>query len=227
MKRLLLPLLPVLAAAAAPAAEFTFGAAPAADVPDDNDSGLISTINVPDLGLTVTGLTVSLTLRGGLGGGWNGDLYAYIAHEGSLGVLLNRPGRTATSQIGYADDGFVDVIFSDAAPADVHLYRASGGGSPVTGLWQPDARGTDPDTVFDTDVRTLFLAGFDNLPAAGEWRLFVADLSPGGSFVLEGWGITFQSNPTTPGLIPEPGTLAGGAALALLLAAGAVRRLTR
>jgi hypothetical protein len=224
MNRALLALLPALAGTAAPAAGFTYGTVPGAAVPDGNDSGLVSTLQVPDLGLTVTGLTVSLTLRGGPVGGWNGDLYAYVAHEGRLGVLLNRPGRSTASPIGYADDGVVDVTFADAAPADIHRYRDFGGGSPVAGLWQPDARATDPDTVLDTDARTLFLAGFDHLPAAGEWRLFVADLSPGGSFVLEGWSITFQS---VPPLIPEPATLAGGAALALLLTAGAARRRTR
>lgn len=213
MKSALFPALFALASAAAPAAVFNYGATPGAAVPDGNASGLVSTIQVPDLGLTITGLTVSLTLRGGLGGGWNGDVYAYIAHEGVLGMLLNRPGRSASSSLGYADNGFLDVTFDDTALGDVHEYRALGGGNPVTGLWQPDARATDPDAVLDTDARTLFLSGFENLPAAGEWRLFVADVSPGGAFVVENWGITFHSD---IGLVPEPGALAAGAALALL-----------
>ncbi|HMO64114.1 MAG TPA: PEP-CTERM sorting domain-containing protein [Verrucomicrobiota bacterium] len=221
--KLLLLASAVLAAAAVPAAEFTYGAAPGAAVPDGNDSGFVSTLVVPDLGLMISGLTVSLTLRGGPLGGWNGDLYAHVAHEGALSVLLNRPGRTATRPLGYNDNGFLDVTFDDAAPADVHLYRDFGGASPVTGLWQPDARATDPAAVRDTDSRTLFLGGFDNLPAAGEWRLFVADLLPGGDVVLESWSITFRSS-VDP--IPEPGTLAGGAALLLLAAAAGRRRLT-
>lgn len=228
MKPATLPALFVLAsAAAAPAVEFTYGTAPGTAVPDSDPSGYVSTINVPDLGLTISGLTVSLNLRGGPVGGWNGDVYAYLAHNGVLGVLLNRPGRTAANSLGYADDGFLDVTFADAAPGDIHLYQAlAGGPGPATGLWQPDARATDPDDVLDTDARTLFLGGFDNLPAAGEWRLFVTDLSPGGSFVVEDWGITFQADPGRA-LIPEPGTLAGGAALALLLAAGALRQRER
>jgi subtilisin-like proprotein convertase family protein len=176
-------------------------------IPDNNASGLASIIAVAGSGQTVTSVEVVMTTQNG----WNGDLYAYLEHDGVLSVLLNRPGRTAADAAGAASSG-MQIRFADAAPTDIHTAIPATYGALASGTYQPDARAEDPDLVTDASTRSLHLYGFDGQLADGEWTLFVADLSGGDIATLANWSLSVT-------VVPEPSTsaLLFGAALPLLL----------
>ena len=103
-------------------------------VPDNAPTGLVSVIPVSS-----NEQVVSVELQLNITGGWNGDLYAYVEHNGAISVLLNRPGRTAANLAGAASSG-MSVIFSDDAPLDIHTAISNNFGDFVTGTFQPDGR---------------------------------------------------------------------------------------
>jgi hypothetical protein len=152
-------------------------------------------------------------------GGWNGDLYAQLSHNGVSSVLLNRVGVSSTDPFGYSDAGF-SVTFADAAPrGDIHWYRnvlAVEGldlrAGPLTGTWAPDGRpfglALDPASQY----RAATLNVFADMPVTGNWTLFLADLSAGGQAQWLGWGLRID-------YIPEPRQCALASALGLLGAA--------
>lgn len=191
-------------------------------VPDGQPEGIATTLNFSGIEeLLVKEVRVRLTFDAQ----YNGDLYVTLSHGTGYGVLLNRVGREETSAFGYGDPGFSEVVFADSAANDVHIYRTFVVGDPtiplggpLTGLWQPDGRTTDPDAVVSSDPRTATLASFNGQSAAGDWTLFVADLSPGGSTELRSWSIEITT------AVPEPSSAVLG-----LLGAGvfALRRFGR
>lgn len=192
-------------------------------VPDGNTSGLVSVLDLPPIDGRIADVDVTLNLSGLSPGGWNGDLYVLISHAGAASVLVNRPGLTSDNPFGYGDNGLKDVRFDDDAGAgDFHKYQvvlnASGDTEqPITGTWEPDARGADPDLVLQTSTRSRFLSAFDGLAGGGEWRLFIADLSLGGKFKLESWEVhlTLEAAP-----IPETSRSLALASATLLALAG-------
>lgn len=164
-------------------------------------------------------LTVTLSLSGLGAGGFNGDIYVLLMHDGASSVLLNRPGRDGVNPFGYADNG-MSVTFSDNAPnGDIHQYQSSTnpGGGLLTGTWAPDGRRADPAAVTTGSPRTAFLSDFRGLSDTGDWVLFVADLSAGGDMELQSWSLSIA-------LVPEvtPSALATASGL---LAFAAWRRL--
>lgn len=166
-------------------------------VPDNDLVGLTDTRTVALApGLVVTGVSVGLTLSGG----WNGDLYAYLAKDDGFAVLLNRPGRDADSPEG-SDTSGMTVTFADDAFADLHTAIATMQGA-VTGSWQPDGRAVSPATVLDTDLRTALLADFSGMNPSGDWTLFVADLNSGDQTKVESWTLNLSTT-----AIPEPSSL--------------------
>ncbi len=178
----------------------TIGVSP---IPDGDASGKISTITVPDLGIdSISKVEVILTGHGE----FNGDLYAYLTHNGSTAVLLNRVGATTGNNFGYADAGFSSVRFSDSASSDIHFYQNSSPAIPLTGTWQPDGRLIDPassGSAFDVAGRTTTLGGFNTMGAQGDWILFVADISGGGINWIDSWSLEISG-------VPEPSTIALG-----------------
>ena len=184
------------------------GGQPSLTIPDGNASGVSDT-------RTITGSAIfsieSIRVDLDLSAEFNGDLYGYLRHESGFSVLLNRPGRASGNLSGYDDGGFNVAFEDDAASGDIHYYQPASG-SPLTGLWQPDARAIDPDSsgaTFDTAPRTATLDSFSGLNANGAWTLFLADLAGGGNSALNSWGLEI-----TP--VPEPHEYAivTGAALA-------------
>ena len=173
-------------------------------VPDADASGLanVQTVSTPITNLT--GLKVAFKVSGT----WNGDLYCFLAQGTNYSVLLNRPGRTDASNLGYNDLG-LDLIFDDAATnSDIHVYRLQITGSqgtplsgPLTGSWAPDARVTSPTNVLDTDARSASLGSFNGVDPNGEWVLFLADMEGGDIHFLESWGLEITGD--TASILPQ------------------------
>ncbi|MCX6872188.1 MAG: PEP-CTERM sorting domain-containing protein, partial [Verrucomicrobia bacterium] len=193
------PLLPLSACAlmlapggATAATTLVFSKLVNTEVPDNDASGLASVLAVAGGGQTITGMEVILDTRNG----WNGDLYAYLEHNGVISVLLNRPGRTAADPAGAASSG-MQLRFADSAPTDIHTAISGTFGVLASGTYQPDARAADPDLVTDTSPRSLYLSGFTGQVADGNWTLFVADLSGGDVATLGTWSLSLN-------VVPEP-----------------------
>ena len=148
-------------------------------IPDGNFVGtsFSGTYDQAAAGATVSSLSVNLVLSGG----FNGDLYAYlVAPNGSLVVLLNRPGVTSGNPFGYAGSG-LNVSLSDTASGSIQT-TAESSGSVFTGTYQ--AAGT--------------LANFNGSAANGTWTLYFADESAGGGqATLNGWSLDITA-------VPEP-----------------------
>lgn len=160
-------------------------------IPDNDDTGYSNTRTFSATGINqIQTVTVGLSFNGG----WNGDLYVYLVHNGTMSVLLNRPGRSLTDPDGASSSGMV-ITLTDLASGDVHTSLAFSG-SP-TGSYQPDGRTTDPYTVLDTDTRPALLALFNGQSADGSWKLFVADQAPGEQSQLVGWSLSVTG-------VPEP-----------------------
>ena len=178
-------------------------------VPDNSATGASNTVtfNAPEWN-RIQVVTVELRFDGG----WNGDLYGYLAHNGQLAILLNRPGRTATNDFGSGSTSLV-AVFSDAAASDVHTALPDSG--PATGTWQPDGRFIDPLDALDTTPRTKMLNGFTGLNPNGDWTLFLADQGAGDTATLTGWTLSITA-------VPEPSV-----ALCLALAGGLLLRRRR
>lgn len=159
-------------------------------IPDDSLVGVANTHTVTSNITAITEVNLAITLTGG----WNGDLYAYLAHDDGFCILLNRPGRSLVLPDG-SGTANLDVLFTDAASLDLHTAIPASG--PVSGSYQPDARNVDPASALDTSPRSAYLGTFGGLDPNGDWTLFVADLSPGGSAVLQSWTLTVTG-------VPEP-----------------------
>jgi subtilisin-like proprotein convertase family protein len=158
----------------------------------------------------VYGPIISVTVSLDISGGFNGDLYAYLAGPaGGFAVLLNRVGVTSTDAFGYSDTGF-NVIFDQNAAYNIHNYQLDSPSSgQLTGSWQPDGRNIDPESsgsTFDSPTPTADLTSFAGDNPNGAWTLFIADLSSGAQSTLVSWGLTVVT-------VPEPQTwvlVAGG-----------------
>ena len=187
-------LVPAAAHAAGSAITFTQSWNGTLAVPDNDAVGASSAIT-----LTAPGLDriESVTMQLEIDGGWNGDLYGYLVHDGQLAVLMNRPGRTLANPGGFGSSG-MNVTFSDLAAGDIHLTLPDSG--VPTGFFQPDGRLTDPLAVLDTDARTALLAVFTNADPNGTWTLFLADQGPGDTATLKSWSLAVTA-------VPEPSAL--------------------
>lgn len=185
----------------------TFTNATATVIPDGDLNGLLQSINPTTTIGTLTRLTVTLETTGG----WNGDLYAYLWHDGLISVLLNRIGRTSAEDAGSPGSG-LSVSFEDVATTDIHQAMFTVG-NPLIGTFQPDGRFIHPDSSLDSTGRTSLLDAFIGSPASGEYRLFIADVATGDVATLTNWSITLTGT-----AVPEPSAiLLSALALPLLL----------
>ena len=153
-----LALAPVPSALASPATD-SATYSPSLVIPDNDLNGVANTETIASSIQSITDVTVSLNISGG----YDGDLYAYLAHGATgFAVLLNRTGVTAGSAYGSSDSGF-NVTLNDAAATDIHNAPALGG--VLTGTFQPDGRAVSPLSSLDTTPRTAFLSSFDGMSA--------------------------------------------------------------
>ena len=182
-------------------------------IPDGSPSGLSDTRTLDFTSqhlYSITDLQVTLNISGG----FNGDYYGYLVHNGGFAVLLNRVGRTAANSVGYADSG-LNITLSAASPNDIHNYQAifNPGGGVLTGIWNADGRNVDPASALNTDASTALLGSFNGQDPSGQWTLFLADLDYGEQGQLTSWGlvVTAVPEPASVGLLALGlSTLAGG-----------------
>jgi len=143
-------------------------------IPDNDLSGLASTISLGSSSGHISSIVLTLDL-GGTPSAFNGDYYAYLTHGSILVPLLNNVGEPA-APFGYADNGF-DVTFKDSGP-NIHNYQnfnyTFNANQQLTGTWSPDGG---------------MLSLFDGQNAGGNWTLFVADTSAGGTGNLNNWSL--------------------------------------
>jgi subtilisin-like proprotein convertase family protein len=171
-------------------------------VPDHNPNGLALPVLIGGLSGAISNVTVSVDITGG----FNGDLYAYLAGPGGgFAVLLNRVGVSSTSTYGYSDQGF-NVTFSDTAVnGDIHYYQnvLNPGAAALTGIWAPDGENINPGSAPSAfpAAQTAMLSSFAGADANGQWVFFIADLSSGGQSILANISLTIMT-------VPEPSTLA-------------------
>ena len=148
-------------------------------IPDGNLVGVTfgGTYDQAAAGATVSSLTVNLQLSGG----FNGDLYSYlVAPNGTLVMLLNRPGVTTGNPFGYSGSG-LNITLSDTAFSSIQSTTEAAG-SVLAGTYQ--AAGS--------------LASFNGSAANGNWTLYFADESVGGGqATLTGWSLDITA-------VPEP-----------------------
>lgn len=189
-------------------------------IADYSPVGLTETFAATGLAGAITNIQVNLNITGG----FNGDLYAYLAGpQGQLAVLLNRPGVTGSNPYGSGDAGF-DITLSETGTVNIHDYAANPGSYTLSGgqvvgggtLFLADGRNIDPltagGTLFGTSTANN-LSLFNGTLGDGMWTLFIADLAPGGG------SATLNSATLTIMTAPEPqtwGMLAGGLALLAL-----------
>ena len=181
-------------------------------VPDGNPSGLSDVQSVNSTIANITSLKVRLKVTGE----FNGDLYGYLRHSGGFTILLNRPGKTATNPLGYADSGFDITLQDSAANNDLHVYQnvlTPSSGSPLTGVWQPDGRNVDPDLVTEASPRTTSLANFNGMNANGTWTLYIVDTQSGATNMLTEWGLDITGGATPAMSWSTPADIVYGTAL--------------
>jgi subtilisin-like proprotein convertase family protein len=71
---------------------------PDVSIPDENSAGLMESFSLNGLTGSITNVQVSLDIMGG----FNGDLYAYLAGpQGQFAVLLNRAGLSGSKPFGF------------------------------------------------------------------------------------------------------------------------------
>lgn len=196
-------------------------------VPDGDPAGIVDSrvITLPTADLIID-VDVQIDLVGDEGGGFTGDLYAWLRYQTPSGtsrsILLNRPGRDTGVPSGYGDGG-LRLVLNDDTANNVHTYRSQlSGPTPyniVTGTWTADGRDVDPDFVTTSDTPTAGLGVFDSMGAVGTWTLFIADMAGGSNHQLERWALAVTQVPEMP-----PGI---GPAAALAMAVGLAFRRSR
>lgn len=180
-----------LKASAAVTTNFSGGFANSGFVPDNNLNGWSDTrtLSLTEYtGFTVTDVQVTLNIAGG----WNGDLYGYLVHDGGFAVLLNHVGQTGTAgqTFGYGNAGFTGVALVDGLSlTSIQNYGGTYSAGPALSGGSYGSAGGTLNTSFDT------------LNVNGNWTLFLADTSSGDISQVTGWTLSITA-------VPEPTTWA-------------------
>jgi subtilisin-like proprotein convertase family protein len=178
-------------AAAANPITLAGSASPGQVIPDNDLSGLASTIylSAPPSAITSVSLTLDIV---GAPIAYNGDYYAYLQFNTGLFVLLNNIGPAPYGSPGNG----INVTLSDGNPTIATAPFAAG--QSLTGTYAPEGGGASTGNSLGNT--------FDGLNPNGGWTLFIADESPGGVGELADWSLDVTAN--TPG-IPDTGRTMG------------------
>lgn len=142
-------------------------------IADGNPVGqtFVGTFTTAPSGSALSDVTIGLNISGG----YNSDLYAYlIAPNGTMVVLMNQPGGLT--------GGGMNVTLSDGIFTSIQDATSSG---TLTGTY--NAMGS--------------LGNFDGSAVNGNWTLYFADLSSGGTSTLDSWTLNITA-------VPEPVSIA-------------------
>ena len=157
-------------------------------IPDGTANGWTDSRTISGLGAVITDVNVVINVSGG----YNGDLYAYLSHNGILVPLLNRVGTGSGDVIqqtlGFSTAGFSNVRLDDAGSLNIHDV-ATPSSSPTS--YRPDGGS---------------LASFSDINPNGNWTLFYSDLANAGgssSSTLVSWSLDITA-------VPEPVNVALG-----------------
>ena len=165
-------------------------------VTDNNASGIVNTfVNSSTSISSITNVRVNITMSGG----FNGDLYAYLTHDGATAILLNRIGTAGTGTFGSSQSG-MNIWFNDAiTTTNVHTAGPLGSGS----TYQSDGRDASPTDLAAVNgvSATRTLTSFNTQQAFGTWTLFVSDLSGGATSTFTSWDMEIEG-------VPEPVNMA-------------------
>jgi subtilisin-like proprotein convertase family protein len=169
-------------------------------IPDNNLSGISSTFTVSEGDTEITSIGfVQLHLN--ISGGYNGDLYAYLTHDGQTAILLNRIGTSGAGTFGSAQSGMNIVLNDYFSAGNVHTAGILGSGN----TYGADGRYASP-----TDLAAISgastgnnLNNFAGQSALGDWTLFIADVDGGGVPTLNSWQLEITE-------VPEPVNVALG-----------------
>lgn len=166
-------------------------------IPDGDLNGLSDTRTISGTaGNWITGVNVTVNISAG----YNGDLYAYLAHGSGMAVLLNRVGVGSSDPLGASGSGLTSLLLAAGNP-NIHFNLGSG----TTGTFAPDGRIIDPlssPSAFDTASTGADFSTFNGLSPDGNWTLFFADaVDGGGSPTLVSWTLDITA-------IPEPVSVA-------------------
>ena len=138
-------------------------ASPALAIPDNNATGVTTTITMP--AGTVDGLEVKINQ---LTHTYVGDLRITLTSPaGTEVVLVDRPG---SGTFGSSADNFTNLVLADDAPSPL---ESIGNVGPIAGRYRPVAP----------------LATFDGQAQGGTWTLKVSDVEGGDTGTLQQWGL--------------------------------------
>ena len=184
---------------------YHFDSSSSAPVPDGDRNGLQDTRTLTGIPSMITDVRVTLNISGG----FNGDLYAYLNHNGTIVPLLNRVGVGGSDAFGYGGSG-MNITLADGG-SDIH-----GVSNPTLNeIYAPDGRDIGPlssPTSFDTASRVTLDGSFGGTDPNGNWTLFFADVSSGGGqSTVVGWSLDIV-------VVPEPINVALGVFGGLFLA---------
>ena len=176
-------------------------------IPDNDATGVAYALNFWTAGLQISDIRISLNISGG----WNGDLYAYLAHGSDYAVLLNRVGASTSGADGYGTSGLnilLEPVTTHAGIVDIHTVQ-----NPVapTAAYAADGRAAFTDTSRPQTLDVLL-----NADPNGSWTLFFADRSALGASTLTGWSLEITA-------VPEPVNVALGCFAGLFLVVTLVR----
>ena len=176
-------------------------------IPDNDATGVGYALNFAATALTISDVKISLNISGG----WNGDLYAYLAHGSDYVVLLNRVGASTSGADGYGTSGLnilLEPVTTHAGIMDIHTVQ-NPASSPTA--YAADGRAVSTDTSRPQTLDVL-LNGDPN----GSWTLFFADRAAVSASTLNSWELDITA-------VPEPVSVALACFAALLLVVTLVR----
>lgn len=178
-------------------------------IPDNNATGVSSTINVTD-NLTINNVTVTLN---NLTHTWIGDLVASLTNvnTGTSVDLFFRVGANNATSLGDSSNVGGTYRFNDAFTGNLRTTAAALGDNQII----------PSGNYFATTVggATSLLSAFNGQSSQGSWRLTMSDRAGGDLGSLGSWNLQIQGQQ-----VPEPASVLGLLAVGAMGAGSALKR---